>query len=295
MAYKEELLQFQTHAYMHYAYNLTGNVMYECKGKIDPIKSVEFMACPLCRKRKHISDFNIDHAPQKSGKSSFGEPSCAIYTCIKCNYNAGKTFEYETSFVEEELSIPNCLHSRSTCRVRSGVWTVKDEIRDKVSLADLKSAYLIAFLVLGYEWGFHNNLIPIRSAIRGGDISNVDKHVFSICTHEKQKRVFEITSPYNGVAVTGSNGFSLILPHPQSKSNIIDLVTSSRKSINALFNQAIEYEWPQIFTNGKYRRSNRTEQHHDAKNLFHIHRCVNRSFHTNDWIEKLTRRDPCLY
>ena len=114
-----------------------------------------------------FNDFQEDHCPQKSGQSSLSGRYCVVLTCHECNPLAGATYEAEADQIKRGKREAR----RETAYVDkrpSGIWVVGGVKDNAEVLTDLKSAFLIAFAVLGYRFAFAPALRPIRASIIAG-------------------------------------------------------------------------------------------------------------------------------
>ena len=126
----------------------------------------------MCLRWLPRSEFSLEHAPQWANQSRLGPPWLLVSTCRPCNSRvAGAKFESAAAIVRKADDAagrdPMCrAHGTGHGeRVFNAGWMSSHE---PVTLADLKSAYLIAFAVLGYSWATSARLAPLRRAIAGG-------------------------------------------------------------------------------------------------------------------------------
>jgi hypothetical protein len=74
-----------------------------------------------------------------------------------------------------------------------------------VSLTDLKSAYLIAFTLLGYSWATSRRLDPVRQALQTR-VLPPEADAFATCGlfgREHERTVFEVCAPFSAIVVVG--------------------------------------------------------------------------------------------
>jgi hypothetical protein len=155
----------QAHAFDHYLHG-------GCGGRFPIDDARPDMRCPMCLRWLPRSEFSLEHAPQWANQSRLGPPWLVVSTCSPCNSGvAGATFESAAAIVKKADEAtgedPMCrVHGTSHGeRVFNAGWMTSHE---PVTLADLKSAYLIAFAVLGYSWATSSRLAPLRGAIASG-------------------------------------------------------------------------------------------------------------------------------
>lgn len=151
----------QAHAFDNY-------LLGACGGRFPISDARTDMRCPICLRWLPRSDFNLEHAPQRAHQSRLGPPWLLVSTCERCNsVDAGSTFESAAATV---IEADRALGNDPVCRVHGTAhgdrrfdtgWMSSHE---PVTLADLKSAYLIAFAVLGYSWATARRLDPLRAA-----------------------------------------------------------------------------------------------------------------------------------
>jgi len=129
------------------------------------------MACPICGEVKGLNSFNEDHCPQRGSQSCFGSSACVVRVCIECNGSAGRGYESEAAKIrngtlptEGDMAVVRDDGSSAPLGILGFTRTGSAELA-----TDLKSAFLLAFVTLGYRFAFGSALVPIRQAIRDGN------------------------------------------------------------------------------------------------------------------------------
>src|SRR5687767_3328066 len=107
------------------------------------------MRCPMCLRWLPRSQFNLEHAPQWSDQSRLGPAWVLVSSCVVCNTRIGQTFESDAAMVAREdkhrtVGAPACtVHGTMHPVTGFEVGWMVDHV--PVTLADIKSAYIIAF------------------------------------------------------------------------------------------------------------------------------------------------------
>lgn len=159
-AEKKQTPLVQAHAFDHYLHG-------QCNGSFPIDDARSDMRCPLCLRWLPRSDFSLEHAPQKSEQSRLGPAWLLVSACKRCNSEkAGATFESDAAQIARKDAVDQAGSQRcgihGTDHAGSGFdlgWITNHV---PVTLADIKSAYLIAFAVLGYSWVCSRALDPVR-------------------------------------------------------------------------------------------------------------------------------------
>lgn len=153
----------QAHAFDHYTGRCPG---HSASGGIPNPPVNRDMACPICGDVKGLNEFTEDHCPQKSAQSTFGPPACVVRVCATCNNDAGLKFESTGA----EVRRGNRASENNVAIVGVDRDSRRLEMSGNAELAmDLKSAFLIAFVSLGYSFALGRSLEPIRRAILAGE------------------------------------------------------------------------------------------------------------------------------
>lgn len=193
----------QAHAFDHYLHGT-------CTGEFPIANARSNLRCPMCLRWLSRAQFSLEHAPQWSKQSRLGPAWMVLSCCAECNSKtAGQTFEREAAVVARADA------RRNPDRVRCGIHGTKSadtgfEIgwmvgHAPVTLADIKSAYLIAFAVLGYSWVTSSRLESVRFGFRSSSLAAEDD-VFATCGllgSEHERTVVEVCSPFSAVLVVG--------------------------------------------------------------------------------------------
>jgi hypothetical protein len=272
-AEKKQAPLVQAHAFDHY---LTG----KCDGRFPIHDSRPEMRCPTCLRWLPRTEFNLEHAPQWSGQSRFGEPWLIVSACARCNSEvAGSTYESEAASVrdqdEADQDPPACRvhgtgHGEST--FNAGWMTT----HNPVTLTDLKTAYLIAFAVLGYSWVTARRLDPLRAALEHGVIPDGEDALMTcgfVTAADSGRTVRELIAPRPMVLVVAPEAeFVVALPSPGTP--------DVRAACMALQNSSVKYRdyaWPLMVRETHRLRSEipftKPEDAWDAGLTFHLDRC----------------------
>jgi hypothetical protein len=259
---REQLFIEQRHAWVHY-YNRLGAA--DCSGY-----SMNFGSgvgkCPVCLKTTPFDDFDEEHAPQKSGVSTLGEATTIVLTCRACNGGAGRTYERDAAhpLVKQHVDLPGGCPAHGIRVDHSGpILQVVDE--HPLVMADIKSAYILAFATLGYEWAVANGLKPIRAAIRSGDAPADDAvAIVGVDGSFAENSVIQFAGAKGGVAVVGQGGYAVLLPGPGSRrAPVLDGTPAKTRS----------WSWPQtVGPHGNVWAAR------EAGNLFHADFCDRHSW-----------------
>ncbi|MGH1492154.1 MAG: hypothetical protein ACRBK7_22665 [Acidimicrobiales bacterium] len=138
--------------------------------------------------------------------------------CKRCNSEkAGATFESDPVQIvqkdaEHEAGTPPCgIHGTDHADAGFYLGWIADHV--PVTLADIKSAYLVAFAVLGYSWACSRALDPDRDAF---DRRKLPPEEVAFATSgllglKHQRNVVEIISPLSTVTVIGPSADVVVL------------------------------------------------------------------------------------
>ncbi len=237
------------------------------------------MRCPMCLRWLPRADFSLEHAPQWAHQSRLGPPWLLVSTCKPCNSAAGSTFEsVAASVTEEDRAIGN----DPLCRVHGTAhggqtfnagWMSSHEA---VSVADLKSAYLIAFAVLGYSWATSRRLDPLRTAIATGRTAGSADALETcglVADPSAGRTVWEVSEPVPMILVVApASEMVVALPVPGNSD-----VGAACHAISGCTITFLNYPWPLMV-----RETERTlgvpgfhkpEDAWDASLTFHLDRC----------------------
>ncbi len=158
---RDQMRLTQSHAFDHFLYD-------DCDGTFPTRLSRKRLRCPICLRMRDLSEMTLDHVPQAAEQSRLGVPWATALTC-DCNNSAGRTFESDAAAIARSGIFDN-----GVCPVHgdaAATGRFDHDFMDQVvptTLSDLKSAYLMAFLVLGYSWCTASRLAPVRKAIQSG-------------------------------------------------------------------------------------------------------------------------------
>jgi hypothetical protein len=176
--------------------------------------------CPICGLAREWDDLSIEHAPQQGGQSSFGPTVVRVLTCrLGCNNNANTLYEQPVSIENQRIGErPLAVPEFHQCGIHggdgwvSGSGLVVPRSDDRRFMVDLKSAFLIAFVALGYRWALSAELAPIREAIRTGVRPSNDVAVMATLDPGPRSVVMDVAMPFRSAVVQHRNGAAFILP-----------------------------------------------------------------------------------
>ena len=217
------------------------------------------LACPICGLTWPFNDFQEDHCPQRAGQSSLAGRFCVVLTCKDCNPLAGSTYEAEANEISrgDKDARTDTIYASQRA---SGLWAVSG-IKDNAEvLTDLKSAFLIAFAVLGYRFAFAPNLRSIRAAILAGQpppIGGADNRTDGFPKYS----VTEVFGHEDGVGLVVVAGEDQMWKLPVGARPFQDPTISNRKSTR---------DWPPIEQSGN---RNAMQKFLEDGCLFHADHC----------------------
>jgi hypothetical protein len=189
----------------------------------------------------------VEHAPQKKGRGDLGgNARVAGLTCSDCNQSAGTTFESIANrehLVFSAAKIPACAgHSRRP-RISAGGLVLPTYHSEAATAADIKSAYMLAFVTLGHRWAFCASLDPIRKAIRTGN-GNSHSAVRVHLADTRTEQVLEINDPMSFVAVVGQSGQAILLPQCGSSADLLNTFQFVSSIGNRTMSVSKTHVWP---------------------------------------------------
>lgn len=238
----------QGHAFDHWSDRCRNN-----QGQIPNPPQFRDMACPICGYVKGFNQFTEDHCPQKGAQSDFGGPSCVVLVCKDCNGKPGRTYESRSSVLKKGQRSPDNRIAYAEIGM-NGEMTVR-ELGDRDQTAtNQKTAFLVAFAVLGYSFALHPSYNDIRASIQQGTVPPTGGPIPAERLHGyEDESVYEHT---NGVVVVVGRGFGwMIVPSDVPSPG----ETTERR-----------WPWPDTHSCGDRREF---EGHLSAGNLFHADYC----------------------
>ena len=281
MGRKQTLFEHQAHALVH--------ALGACDGSVARHSSAPQAVCPLCLEPFSIDHMEEEHAPQRGGQSRLGERWSLVMTCGSCNHSAGESFESESALTRNELSGSAghfCSVHPGFGRTSTGLWVVQHQ--DSVESTDLKSAYLLASLVLGHRWFLSQRLDPVRSAIKAGRGTGGAVLVAVGIDASLERTVVEVTSPVTCVMVVGGatkeGHFAVIFPSengavpsalfgaaPRSPvGTTLWMPTSPGHGTSEPVNVSVKpWPWPRLI-DATYKQVDQADR---AGSLFHFDKC----------------------
>lgn len=228
----------QAHAFDHYLHGA-------CDGRfpIDDARST--LRCPLCLRLLDRSAFNLEHAPQRGGQSRLGQAWVLVAACERCNGGAGGTFESAAAAIHRA----DARDEPPECEVHGTVHGAQEfdlewmPAREPVTVADVKSAYLIAFAVLGYSWVTAERLSPIRSAFKIGappGPADVVETCGLVTDPSRGRTVIEVVDPLPLILVVAPRAqFVVALPSPPT----VDVLAACERIEGGPI-RCRNYRWP---------------------------------------------------
>lgn len=238
------------------------------------------MRCPLCLRWLSRAEFSLEHAPQRGGQSRLGPSWLLVSSCKQCNSGtAGTTFESAAAAVSGADSAGAL---DPACRVHGTIhgdrafnvgWM---ETHEPMTVADLKSAYLIAFAVLGYSWATSRRLDPVRAALKAGQLaSGADAlETCGLVTDPRSGRsVLEVSKPIPMILVVApASEFVIALPVPGTGD-----VDTACDAIQGGTVSYVAHPWPLMVRDTQRALASpnfqKPEDAWDAGMTFHIDRC----------------------
>ena len=247
--YLDQIIQAQYFAQAHHfakRFNVappTGEPRWKTSGAM--------LTCPLCSRMFTFDEFSREHIPQNSPKnpnpiSLLGRYKVDLATCQACNHRSGKTFESTSARIRNDAALKHqscVLNGGQHVGVTSSGMIFYEDVRP-LMLADLKSAFLMAWAVLGYSYALSVRLTHIREALVAGRVvgPTYARWVRIRCNDRSlDNTVIEIEGNSPCVAVHGEGGAALLLPAPAG--NIDVPRTLGNVSVRV-------YRWPDT-TQGK--------------------------------------------
>lgn len=229
----------QAHAFDHYLHG-------RCSGAFPIADARTDMRCPLCLRWLARAEFSLEHAPQQAGQSRLGPAWLLTSTCKDCNSTAGRTFESDAAGV---ATADRAAQSAPACAVHGtdhgdqSFNTGWISAHEPMTVADLKSAYLIVFAVLGYSWATSRRLDRLRTAIASGEPAD-EADAFLTCgllsDTTAQRTVKEVSGPLPIVLVVAPESkFVVALPAPGTAD--VRLVCEAIQGTSITFR---DYRWP---------------------------------------------------
>lgn len=269
-AERDQMPLIQAHAFDHY---LGG----WCGGRFPIDRPRPKFQCPLCLRWQERSAFTPDHAPQRGEQSRLGPTWITVLTCI-CNQKANLDFEREASVISASGIVDH-----RTCPVHGDV-ALPDGFDasfmasvQPVTLADVKSAYLLAFAVLGYSWCTSPRLAGLRGDLTAGrPIASYDALVTcGLASPTMEDRsVILVAEPIPLVLVVGpERSITVALPTDGTPDVLVACELASRGPL-----AATTFRWP-LMVRETARALDREasfmkpEEAWDNGHLFHLDRC----------------------
>jgi len=265
----------QAHAFDHY-------ILGRCDGRFPIADARTTLRCPLCLRWLPRSEFNLEHAPQRSKQSRLGPPWVLVSSCETCNSKiAGKTFESEAAMIARDdaahpAGAPGCvLHGTEHPSTGFDLGWIVDHV--PVTLADLKSAYIIAFAVLGYSWVCSRRLEPIREAFAARQLPPEDV-AFATCGvfgPQHERTVFEICTPFSAIVVVGPSADVVVVFATDSTIGSVRTLTELTQGGSV---RGHRFDWPLMVRKTQLELGlpdiEKPEQAWDNGHTFHLDRCA---------------------
>jgi len=256
------LFVFQGHSFDHF--------MHHCDAEPDePFPNPpthRAMGCPLCGRIVSFADFTEEHCPQRGGQSDFGGPACIVLTCSTCNSLTNELFEQKAGAVKHGQTAPEQNMGHISVRTGSDLWVVESMGDASVTYTNLKTAFLVAFSVLGYRFAFAHVLDPVRKAIITGDIESELDSAFGerpsaiggpmSPTHLEQREPFTVLETHGAIVEVMADDFGWQFP-----------VTDD---LSQRTQQARTYSWPKTHNSGSRQQF---MDHWRNGALFHLEHC----------------------
>ena len=178
------------------------------------------ITCPLCLEDKAFGEFESDHTPQLSGGSYFGESVVTVLTCAQCNRTASLKYEKRAGDLakrardlgfESSPLMCQCHPSPTVERLESGLLVHHDDTPRR--LATMKSGFLLAFHILGYQWAASSALAPVREALLRGVLPpRRFGYVVGVNSDSDDLVVVDKRGPRPAVTVRGPGQYAVIFP-----------------------------------------------------------------------------------
>ena len=198
--HREQLFRFQTHATTHVVEDCSSET---CSG-IPEVAEWSHLQCPLCLDMFPLDQLDEDHAPQNAGQSRLGSRHLTVLVCRDCNQTCGKSFEKTAAYYRNALTAPKSPFCEVHHRNRRWATTSGLEIPvdySQFDLTDVKAAYLLAFVTLGYSWALTGRLDEVRSALIESRVSG-DYAIGDKQPNLPSFAVLEVSTPIPCVVVT---------------------------------------------------------------------------------------------
>ena len=274
---KDQLFFAQMHSHDHFLGRCAG-------GAPTSREKGQAAICPLCLRGFGYDELTLDHAPPRGGQSRLGGSYSLVLTCKECNNDCeAEAIGFRDSTATDLQNSSACPAHGPLCgQSQKGLpsvmvvdWTSRLET---ATIVDAKSAFLIAFLSLGYSWAKLNRLDSLRQSIRvSGRVDPNDRLVMVGSTRGSGvPSVMEMREPLSMVIVSpGKLGqVSVILPTHRSGPLSTEWFQSATASGPLL---GMSVPWVNSAGDGATGRA--TERSWDEGQIGHIDRCASRAKH----------------
>lgn len=205
-----------------------------------------WVLCPLCLTaymKSNLDSLTLEHAPPKQFK---GLERC--FTC-DCNHLAGQTFENQTGMILKHRREAIAAATSSTPLYPSRPTAKRlATVQGAEKLTELKSAYLLAFVTLGFRYVLGWGLDQVRAAIREEDATDCcvrtelpGEDDIYLVRHPLECLLVRHPSPHAG---DFKKGHAVVLPLPSSAANFYD--TTGRLVGRPRIGVEASYKFPEV-------------------------------------------------
>ena len=230
--------------------------------------------CPLCFVLTPFKLLTEEHLPPAKAPSRFGRAAAVALSCRPCNEEAGRTFERSAARARSRgWQLAGHADERSRFISSQGLLVVSPSLATDVLLTDIKAAYLLAWLTLGYGWAHTVRLNGLRASIRTRQALNPnDACVIGHLRPDFSEKIlvteFTGTEPCVLVSAGGGSGFGVLLPcHGTPDGPLEAMAVGPRAPSNSLVRPR-RHDVPATVGSGP-----QVDREWDAERLFHIDRC----------------------
>ncbi len=240
-----------------------------------------YLACPLCGLVKDFNSFEQEHCPQKGGQSDFGGAACVVLTCKDCNHGTNELYEQIADEVQKGAIAPSNTMGHISINPDNDLWVVESLGDPHITYANLKTAFLVAFAVLGYGFALAHELVPVRQAILSADMNSDLEHV------PNQRHLPPMGGPIGQHHLSMREPFTVL----ETSGSIVEVISDDfgwQFPVGNDYSQKTQpartYAWPKTHDSGNYRQM---MDHWQNRSLFHLEWCSTREDHP--WAMRLPR------
>lgn len=259
----------------------------DCNGFLSELPKLDYIKCPICLKEYAIDNLSFEHIPQKSFEDSrFSQIKTFCYTCLKCNNENPAESDITTLRSDLSLRCETLNDPPSLCNHK--ILDIKHQNKaNSLVISDLKNAFLLSFLALGYSYIELKELKPIREVFEKdkqkelrADNSGLEDYPFE-AFHANIENVEEFTvleyvskhMPNTKLVLNNNDSCVFVVGKKDDNGyfEVISLPTVFNPSAKVSNNLSTckKYEIPNL--RGSF---NAVEEYWDTGKMFHIDRCI---------------------